>query len=295
MAHAIPASPLPRVENILFATDFSPISQAATPYACAIAKRFGATLYVVHVVGPKQMIGPLGAPYADVDREDEDARQQLTILTEQPPVKQIRHYATIHRGEVWDLVLHLASSWDIDLIVVGTHGRHGFKQLMLGSVAEQIFRRAACPVLTIGPAVPKHELPADRFTKILLATDFSAASVHVLHHALAIACANNSTLVLFHALTEEELKFNFGNLHDAFVDCNARLAALVPGNLGLNCEVVVKRGAPAELVVQSAGETQADLIVMGARRGATVAAHSPRAIAHIVVCEAPCPVLTVGH
>ena len=296
MAHASPAIPLPHLENILFATDFSPISQGAMPYACAIAKRFGSTLHFVHVIGPKRMIGPLGATYADPDGEEESARRRLSELTEASPHNHLRNYSVVCRGEIWDVVSHLASEWNIDLIVVGTHGRHGFKQLMLGSVAEQIFRRAKCPVLTVGPAASKEGLPFSRFSKILVPTDFSAASKDVLNYAVGMACANNSTVILFHAITEEELETQCGgNLHNAFAEPNARLSELLPDNLGLSREIVVKRGLPAELIVQSATEAQADLIIMGARRGASAAAHSPRAIAHVVVCEAPCPVITIGH
>jgi nucleotide-binding universal stress UspA family protein len=299
MAQAIPASPLPQVQNILFATDFSLIAQRALPYAYAIAKRFGATLHLVHVVGPERIIGPLGTPYSDSNQEEEEesARHQLSELTEAAPLNHLRHFSLVCRGEVPNLVSRLISEWNIDLVVLGTHGRHGFKQLMLGSVAEQIFRRATCPVLTVGPTVPQEALPSGRFSKILLATDLSLRSADVLKYALSIARANSSTLILFHAISEEELRVRYGNrLHDAFVEVSARLAVLlVPDSLGLTHETVVRRGDPAHLIVHCAAETQADLIIMGAHRGATVAAHLPQAIAHVVVCEAPCPVITVGH
>ncbi len=296
MAHATPATPRTLVQNILFATDFSLISQRALPYAYAIAKCFGSTLYFVHVVGTKRIVGPLGAPYDEADREEQLAQRRLAELTEASPLNHLRHYAVACRGEAPDIISRLASEWAIDLIVVGTHGRHGFKQLMLGSVAELVFRRATCPVLTVGPAVAKEGPTSVGFSKIIVATDLSSTSADLLNYAAALARVNSSTLVLLHAITEEELEYQYAsNLHDALIGSDAQLSTLLPETAGVAHERIVRRSPPGELIVASATEAKADLIVMGAHRGATVAAHLPQAIAHIVVCGAPCPVITVGH
>ena len=68
-----------------------------------------------------------------------------------PCFSDIAHTATVERGEVWEVLSSLVEEKKIDLIVVGTHGRRGLKKLVLGSMAEQVFRQARCPVLTIGP------------------------------------------------------------------------------------------------------------------------------------------------
>lgn len=295
MAHASPANPLPQLENILVATDFSPISQRAWPYAYVIAKRFGATLHFVHVVGPK-VVGALGASYAETDKEEELATRYLSELTGAAPLDHLRHYGVVCRGEVSEVLCQLASKWKADLVVIGTHGRHGFKHLMLGSVAEHIFRHAQCPVLTVGPNVPQEGPTSERFATLMVAIDSCSASAELLKYAIAVARANESTVVLFHAITEQEIESQYGgDCHDASVAINAQLSTLLPSDLRPASVTIAKRGAPAKLILRSAAEMNADLILMGARRGTTLAVHLPRAIAHIVVCEAHCPVMTIGH
>lgn len=76
---------------------------------------------------------------------------------------------------VWNVVSELVTEFKVDLIVLGTHGHGGLRHLVLGSVAEQIFRRAACPVLTVGPGA--HDgLAQGKLNTIVYATNFSPAS-----------------------------------------------------------------------------------------------------------------------
>ena len=91
---------LPGMRNVLLATDFSPAAQAALPYACAITRRFGGMLHIVHVVGPEPMIGPLGSPYADVGQENELARRKLADFANTPSLNTVRHRQSLHRGRL---------------------------------------------------------------------------------------------------------------------------------------------------------------------------------------------------
>ena len=86
----------------------------------------------------------------------------------------------------------------IDLIVLGSHGKHGLKKLVLGSAAEQIFRHADCPVLTVGPKVVAPGPGEVAFKHILFATDFSAGSLRALPYALSLAEENQARLALLH-------------------------------------------------------------------------------------------------
>lgn len=293
---------LPPIRNVLLATDFSPASQAALPYACAIARRFGGTLHIVHVVGPVPMIGPLGSPYVDANRENERARRKLVDFANTASLSNVRHWQTLHRGQVCDVISRLIDDWDIDLVILGTHGRRGLKHFILGSVAEYIVRHAACPVMTIGPGVCQQGLFEGRFARILLATNFCSASMNALKYAWSIACADDGTLILLHVITGEATETD--EEYEEYVEHAAagareHLDALVPTTLSPHLETLVRRSmsgesSPAEVIVQSAEETMASLIVMGAHRGALGAAHTPGATVHTVVCRATCPVMTVG-
>jgi len=149
------------LKNILVSTDFSEPSDAALAYGRALARTFGATLHVLHVVGnvPTVVYGAeaYAAAMPELQQEIEDsARKQLAdllvdndqpslpvrpvVLTSNAPAAAIVDYASVER---------------IDLIVAGTHGRGGVAHLLMGSVAERVVRTAPCPVLTVRH--PEHE------------------------------------------------------------------------------------------------------------------------------------------
>jgi nucleotide-binding universal stress UspA family protein len=149
------------LKNVLVATDFSEPSDAALMYGRELATRFGATLHVLHVA-QNVYISTFGAEnYAIVapglqQQVEDDARRSLdellidsdgsgpptvpAILTSSSPAMAIVDYAHDH---------------DIDIIVMGTHGRGALAHLVMGSVAERVVRLAPCPVLTLRR--PEHE------------------------------------------------------------------------------------------------------------------------------------------
>jgi nucleotide-binding universal stress UspA family protein len=274
-----------RFKNILFTTDLSPCSEAALPCARAIAKLYGSTIHIVHVVGPEPLIRPLGVPYPNVEDQNSVAQRGIDKLIQSSFLKDVPHTQTIARGVVWNVVSKSIADLNVDLIILGTHGYSGLKHLVLGSVAEQIFRRAACPVLTVGPQA-QDGLAEGQLKTIMYATNFSPASRQALTYTLSLAHANRSKLILFHAVQYGE-SFVKVQLDTIVQIARYELTGLVPESL----EVVVKCGPAADLILGIATDTNADLIVMGAHRGSL--SHMPSAIAHKVVCHSRCPVLTV--
>lgn len=286
------AKSAPEFKNILFTTDFSPCSKAALPYACAIAERYGSTVHVVHVVGPEPLIGPLGVPYPQTEDENTLAQRALDTLIQSSALKDIPCTRTIMRGVVWGVVSRLIADLNIDLVVLGTHGRSGLRKLMLGSVAEQIFRCTACPVLTVGPEV-HNGLAEGKLNAIVYATDFSPASLGALPYVLSLARVNRSKVILVHAVHplvggEELIAVP---VDETVENAKQELTNLIPKDPDIRYEVITKCEPAADLILRVARNSEADLIVMGAHRG--TASHIPWAIAHAIVCHAPCPVLTV--
>src|SRR5215472_18764432 len=110
----------------------------------------------------------------------------------------------LKQGNPWPEMRDLIEQSDIDLIVLGTHGRGLIGTLLLGSVAEQVLRHATCPVLTVGPDVLTSLLDRERFGHILFATDFSDGSMHALPYALSLAEENDAELTLMHVLEQLE-------------------------------------------------------------------------------------------
>lgn len=279
----------PALKNILFATDFSPCSQAAMPYARAIAERYGSTVHLVHVVSPEPMMEIPLEQVPELDADKDVAQDTIKTLLATKPFGKVPLTSTVERGLLWDVLATLIEEKSIDLVVIGTHGRLGLKKLVLGSVAEQVFRLAPCPVLTVGPEAP-HEAAAEvTFKTILFATDFYSGSQHALAYAVSLARADNSRLILLHAVS--------GGKEDADPAlAGQKIAEMVSAETmqELKPEIVTERGHAAETILAVAKDKGAELIVMGTHHAMpSVAAHLPWTTAAKVVAEAHCPVLTL--
>ena len=183
---------------------------------------------------------------------------------------------------------------NIDLLVLGTHGRKGVQKFLLGSVAEEIWRRSDIPVLTIGPKVCRAR-PSERFNSVLFATDFTAQSLEGLPYAVSLAREYRSHIVLLHVIRQFKKEEILGELSAA--EAISHLSQLLPpdSKLWYRPELMVKYGEPAKNIIDTASRCGADLIVLGVRdRGRFgMVTHLEGTTAYDVVVGASCPVLTV--
>ena len=141
-----------RFRTILHPTDFSPGSAAALEYACDLARDCGARLVVVYAMGPVVPIAAEGVILSsDLNELRELARKQLEAV--RPADPNARMERVFREGPAATVILDAADEFEADLIVMGTHGRTGFRRLVLGSVAEEVVRKSLCPVLTVKAAV----------------------------------------------------------------------------------------------------------------------------------------------
>jgi nucleotide-binding universal stress UspA family protein len=277
-------SPLKR---ILFATDFSPCSEAVMTYAAALARDFDATLYAAHVI-PTESLG-LEPPVYDQLRAG--SVQQMNDLEDSEALQGTHFVPLIAEGDVGTNIAELTRQNRIDLIVVGTHGRTGIRKFVMGSVAEDIFRHAVCPVIALGPQVCADARRTASLRRVLHATDFGHDASARFVHALSLLEDKIEKLTLMHVLTtppvtdDETAKTIFRN----------NLLSLVPMDTSLSNrpEAVVEVGHPAELIVQVAKERQIDLIVLGVHPPGLMASHLMDT-AYKVMIEAPCPVMLVS-
>lgn len=284
----------PGVHNILLATDFSAFSETALFYAAAVAQRSAATLHIVHVVVPEAMqyfcAETMPIPFEQLR---EGAERQMIYFLQSEALRNVPHRAWIEEGPVWDALQVFIATQNIDLLVVGTHGRTGLKKLLLGSVAEEIVRLSPCPVLAVGPQAERDRAPGIR--EILFATDFTKESLAALPFALEHAQNYGAHLSFLHVVPESGRKSVPDP--DRVITClQERLKALVPreaGN-GHEPECIVKIGLPAEMILQTAAEIRADMIVLGVHSSGMLPGHTLGTTVYKVVCEASCPVLTVA-
>jgi len=297
------------VKNVLFATDFSATSEAALPYAVAICRRFGSTLHLAHVLSETSMLlmtggvdyVSMGTIYEDAQAE---AKEKLEKITNE--LEGIPHRRYVRYGQVWRGLNGIIDEQQIDMIVVGTHGRTGLGKLLLGSVAEDILRHASCPVLTVGPKVsgraklpafPKqgHDLaPLElELEQIVLATDFAPSAPQIARRAVKLAEEFRARLTLVHVIEDYT---HLGSRPDSMEVGVGRLQALIPADAALQypVETVLEFGSPAERILKVAGEREADMIVLGARSARDIGStHLPWSSAHHVIAQAHCPVLTI--
>lgn len=298
-------------KRILMATDFSAASRRALDYALAIARRYGAEVTLMHAVAPEpRRPVPLDPLPGEMNREQLEAEEEMDRLAQAAGFGQIPVKIEVTLGDAPDVIASVVKRDRPDLLVLGTHGRGVFKQLVLGSVAEEVLREVSCPVLTVGSnAVSARSNVAD-FQSILFATDFGPACKSALAYAMSLAADCHAKLTLLHMLppiatTEMGYAYSAGAV-DEMVACDKRmqaeslkkLKALVPANeqLATPPEFVVDSSFLPEGIFGTANLCNADLIVMGANRtrNPRLAAHLPWNVVHEVLCDAKCPVLTVN-
>lgn len=282
-----------RFENILFATDFSPAAAHAVPFVKKLARHFQSKLAVLHVKPP--VVNPMTQPATwapnleatkafDQQHHDELLETFAGINTE----------VLLEEGDIQSNLNRVLEKYDTDLVIIGTRGRTGLAKVLLGSVAEEIFRTVPCPVLTVGPHSDSFRA---NIREILFATDFASEAPAAAAYAISLTQEFQACLTLLHVVTEPK-PCEFVTWFDVRESSKQLLRKLVPDEAEAWCkpEYFVERGNPAERILDLANLREVDLIVLGARpeRGVPGAStHLPIATAHKVVTHAHCPVLTV--
>jgi nucleotide-binding universal stress UspA family protein len=201
----------------------------------------------------------------------------------------------IERGfEVWPTLEQTMGKCEADIIVLGTHGRTGAQKFVLGSVAEEIFRRSTVPVLTIGPRVHSGMRNGAKFHRVLFATDFTPESPTAAPYAISLAQENQAQLMLLHVIRNHELRKHPTLGESSAANVRFNLNELLPKDAELWCrpETVVEYGDPGRWIPGAASDHGADLIVLGVREAAGrlgAGTHLSRTTAHKVVAHAGCP------
>jgi len=283
-------------KNILLATDFSPASEAALPHAMVIAGQYGSKLYIAHVISPEfRDLQPSETTATMIQQERGSTEQKLEPLLSAVRQKGISCQPLIGEGVIWDVLLDMVQQNDIDLIVVGTHGRRGVSKLLLGSVAEEAFRMAPCPVLTVGPKTSETRSKDVQLGHILYPVEFVPDSSNAAAYAVSLAEEYHAKLTYMKVFEdmvpspEEKAQIQEPVRHwmDDHIPAESDLRERTSFELGF--------GPTAEAILKFASSQGVDLIVMGVRRmDPVMAAHFDKPdTAYDVVCAAPCPVLTV--
>jgi nucleotide-binding universal stress UspA family protein len=286
------------IKTVLYASDFSTPAAAVFPYALALAKANEAELVIFHAL-PPAAFDPQTGFLISRDQMRRIAKEELKRLGRH--VDTVRHRLVLREGELWPQLNEFASKEKVDLIVLGTHGRSGVGRLVLGSVAEEILRRASCPVLTLGPKALTVKTTAYLCgmgpRQILYATALTPESFAAASFAVSLARDNQAKLVLLTVL--DGLQGNHTSDRERVLGhLRGELEKVVPedGRFWCRPECAIEFGSTAEKILETSRRLNANLIVMGARSAGDhlfAATHFAKAIIHQVITGAECPVLTV--
>jgi nucleotide-binding universal stress UspA family protein len=291
--------------RILCPTDFSEASRRALLHALGIARRQECGIAVLHVQSAFAVAAQVEAGlYVNELPSAQDALIDFVAKTVNDQHHDIELVSKT--GDVVEVIIEQAKRESSDLLIMGTNGRSGIARVLLGSVTEQVLRRADCPVMTIpAAAAGPHDGDREMFDPILCPSDFSRSCRKALKLALSIADQADARVILMHALQWPTLMG--GSLPLPVVaDINAngadrRREALATLQLGLpynarskgRYRARVVPGRPTETILRIAQEEHVGLIVMGVQSRGTIDRLIFGSTTREVIHAAACPVLSI--
>ncbi len=291
------------IQNILVPTDFSEHSERALALAVDMALRTGATLHLFHVMDPLEgdHFSPLHlAPETKALKEPVDVSvyEMLQKSIEPYDTEGLRVELVKQRSaRVAPAVVRYAEREKIDLIVMGSHGRSGFKRLLLGSVAAEVLRRAPCSVLTVPEGAAVH---AEGLRKILVPIDLSDNSIEVLQWAHEVAKHYQAELDILHVV--EPFAFptsltGVATIYDIVPDLHAKVETRMKellgeiGGVSVSYRLHIADGHVASTILEFVDDLGSDFIVMGTRGMSKTERFFIGSVCDRVVRSAKCPVL----
>lgn len=289
------AQAFPKLQQILYATDFSSESLAALPFAAAITAAFNSRIHLLHLLmtDTYQFLPPEGIP-AVIESIEQDALTRMLRLRSAGALKDVNvGSAEVAKGEIGTLLKRIDER-NIDLLVIGTHGRRGFQRFLLGSIAEEIIRHASCPVLTVGPHANFPNTGGFHPKHVVFATDATADSFRALPYAVLFAKRECSDMAMVHVLQDRRGHTPEADAFAALM--KESLHHTIPLHAIKSCspEILVRFGDPVKEILKAALERESELIVMGARSGSVkLERFFSKGVSYGVIAGASCPVLTV--
>jgi len=296
-----------RLRTLLWATDLSDVSNQALPFAVALAREFKARLLVCHAIDfhPTGFYEPMHVlSIAQQQHSLAAAQDRIEILMDRAGVEW---ESVVVEGSAADTVSDLARTRAIDLAIAATHGRSGFKRMILGSVTERLMRALPCPLFIYRPAAdasPSVNADTVRLNRILVGCDFSTHAHAALAYGLSMAQEFESEVHLVH-VQEPPVYNDIVTVHidpaDATGDADLqkrlqeKLDAMIPDEVRLWCTVHCRilPGHPYRVLRDYAADHAMDLVVLGVRGHSMMETLFLGSTTDRLIRDAPCPVLSV--
>jgi nucleotide-binding universal stress UspA family protein len=273
------------LKTIVVATDLDGPSEAALGYARRLATAYGARIVLAHGIDPKD--------YAVVDRVPgrvlreltEQARAALDQMTCDLLAEGIYSHTAIRQGAVVQLLLDVVRQYEAGVIVIGTKGIHGAGPVVVGAIAEQLVRKAPCPVLAVSEDWNAGAFRPTPGGPVLLAMQRNEATASAVAAAYSVARTFQRPLLVLHARPAAEASAIpdpcFNTLKEFGIEPSIEFPVLF----------LVKDGNPADVIVEAIAENHPCVLVAGVKRASGTS--GPHGTAFALLARSRAPVLCV--
>ncbi|GMQ80623.1 MAG: universal stress protein [Rhodothermia bacterium] len=283
------------IKKIVAAVDRSPHADQVVTYAIDVAARTGADLDLLRV----EVIHEERLTQKEVFEWKNDVHK---LLQERDATWITVQYITERAITPAPGIVKYAADVEAGMIVIGTHGRRGFRAFMLGSVAQEVIRTAPCPVFTVSAMEERH-LEIGRSNRILVPLDFSKYSIAALKYARELADTIGATVEIVHVVEDTFHPAFYGPFYQSIYDVIPEIEDVSRRNIiklldqtggyAIQTKIDVFKGHPARDIPKFAQESGVELIVM-ATHGLTGLDHLfMGSVAERTAQQARCPVLTI--
>lgn len=286
------------IRRVLFTTDFSEGSKRAFPQAAFLADWHDAELHILNVTGrhrydytenKEHFPIPLDT-LADWLRRPSGSSPSAADLEDRPIVQhQVESAAPAER------IVDYTDEKDIDLVVMGTHGRRGVDRMLFGSVTEEVVRETDCPTLTV--RTDADAAPGQAVRRILVPVDFSDASDVAVDHAREIALTYGAELNLLHVVEQpfypsaygiDSVTFPTQEVVDRVEKQLGEMARTEIGYEHVMVEATV--GDPADEILSYVDDNESDLVVIATHGRTGLDRILLGSVAERVLRQSPSPV-----
>ena len=197
------------MKKILVPTDFSTHAVHALKVAAQFAKRYNGEIFLLHMLElPLQLVGSSGIPVGGSSQNLPEAlyfmklaKKRFAEIMQQPFLKGIKVHETVEFHQAFEGIMEVSEKYNCDLIVMGSHGASGFKEMFIGSNTEKVVRNSNIPVLVI-----KNDHPQFNVIDFVFATDCNSENKHTLKKALKFAHKIDAKLHLVYINTANNFR-----------------------------------------------------------------------------------------
>lgn len=288
------------IDTILVPTDGSPGAEATIDHALEFARADGASVHALSVVA-----APDGPPTLTADQREELAAdatrrgREMTIrITDRAEERDVSASREIREGVPYEEILAAVDEHDVDLVLMGTHGRTGADRARLGSTTERVIALADVPVLSVRLS-DGEAAPVEGYDRIVVPTDGSDAAERAAEAALDVASTYDATVHAVYVVDtttyalEDAPRSIVGLLSEGGENATETIAELARER-NLEATTAVRRGQPATMLLEYATSVDADLLAMGTRGQAAGEGRLLGSTTARVVRRSEIPVLTIG-